>query len=408
MKCIFIFLLSITLSLAACDFASAADKFFPMGVWYEGGVGAARQFVIPEDVTKAAAQYDRDFADIAAHGINVVVVPNTPPKHHQALLDAANKHGLKLIIEMDLDGGKVGQAIRKGPVDEEEIRKYIETTLGPIKTNPALWRVQLLDEPPAGSFERYRKVADILKQYDPNMPPFCCLAGSGAVINDFCKVVHPDVACWDAYPLGRDSETGNVAPLRGFAMTAQNAALVGAKYNAAVWGVIQCHDLATGLRMPSAAEVRCMSWSALAGGSKGIYWFLYQTEWFDPQGHSKMRGLVNEQYQPSDRWDEVGKLTKEISALSPILMDDLTPIPAAKGSDFSTMLLKDSHGTTYAFVINFDTLHPQKVVAHAAGREGGSVVRVSDGKAVQTEQIHGEFTWTTDLEPGDCAVFRLE
>jgi hypothetical protein len=394
--------------LLIVDSVHAADKFFPLGVWYEGGVGIKRQNVIPEDINKAAAQYDRDFADIAAHGINVVVVPNTPPEHHQALLDAANKHGLKLIMELDFEGGKIGQQIRQGPVNEEGIRKFIETTLGPIKKNPALWRVQLLDEPPGGSFDRYRKIADILKEYDADMPPFCCLAGSGDVVNEFCKTVHPDVACWDSYPLGRDSETGNPAPLRGFAMTAQNAALVGRKYDAAVWGVIQCHDLASGLRMPSAAEVRCMTWSALAGGSKGIYWFLYQTEWFDPAGNSKMRGLVNEQYQPSDRWDEVAKLTKEISSLSPILTEDLTPIPATKTVDPSTMLLKNREGKVYAFVINFDTMKPQKVVAHAAGREGGKVVNVSDGKEVKTEQIHEEFTWTAELEPGDCAVYRVE
>src|SRR4051812_8096014 len=76
---------------------------FPLGVWYEGGVGAARQNSVPEDPATAAKQYDRDFADMAAHGINCAVVPNTPPLHHKPLLDAAQKHGLKLIIELGLD-----------------------------------------------------------------------------------------------------------------------------------------------------------------------------------------------------------------------------------------------------------------------------------------------------------------
>src|SRR4051794_4279861 len=193
--------LAMMLCLIACDFASvasAAEKFFPLGIWYEGGVGAKRQNVIPEDPTKAAPQYDRDFADIAAHGINLVVVPNTPPEHHQVLLDAAAKHKLKLIIELDFEGGEIGRAIRQGPVDEAEIKSVFEKKLAPIKSHPALWRVQLLDEPPPGSFERYKQIADLLKAYNPTTASFCCLAGTGPV-GEFAKIVQPDAVAWDFY-----------------------------------------------------------------------------------------------------------------------------------------------------------------------------------------------------------------
>ena len=69
---------------------AAQAAMFPMGVWYEGGVGEKRFNLIPEDPSDAAKQYDRDFDDIARHGINIVVVPNSPPPHHRPLLDAAD------------------------------------------------------------------------------------------------------------------------------------------------------------------------------------------------------------------------------------------------------------------------------------------------------------------------------
>src|SRR4051794_24993462 len=78
----------------------AADETFPMGVWYEGAVGPARHDLIPADPTEAAKMYQRDFADIAAHGLNLAVVPNTPANHHKVLLDAAQASGVKLIIEL--------------------------------------------------------------------------------------------------------------------------------------------------------------------------------------------------------------------------------------------------------------------------------------------------------------------
>src|SRR4051812_12546860 len=89
--------------LSAPLLAQPRQDFFPLGLWYEGGVGASRQNSVPEDPSAAAKQYDRDFADMQAHGINCVVVPNTPPAHHKPLLDAAHKYNLKLIIELGLD-----------------------------------------------------------------------------------------------------------------------------------------------------------------------------------------------------------------------------------------------------------------------------------------------------------------
>src|SRR3982751_6268697 len=84
--------------------ARAEEKLFPMGVWYEGAVGKLRNDLIPEDPAEAAKMYDRDFADISAHGVNVVVVPNTPPPHHKVLLDAASKHRLNIIMELGYEG----------------------------------------------------------------------------------------------------------------------------------------------------------------------------------------------------------------------------------------------------------------------------------------------------------------
>lgn len=407
-----IFLLSISLSFFACAFASAADKFFPMGIWYEGGVGAVRQNVIPEDVTKAAAQYDRDFADIAGHGINVVVVPNSPPAHHQAVLDAASKHHLKVILELDLDGGECGVAVRQGPVNEAKIRQAFETKLGPVKSQPALWRVQLLDEPPPGSFERYRKVADILKQYDPDMPPFCCLAGTGAV-EDFAKIVQPDVIAWDNYPLGPGTPVGDAAPLRAFTVAAQQSAKIGADHNADVWGVIQCHDFANGLRFPTPAEIRCMTYASLAAGSKGVFWFLYQTERLDPTGKNMMHGLVNEQYQSSDRWDQVGKLTKEISALAPIL-SDLHPVenptPPNPDDPVSMFTMRDSQGKLYIFLINFDTQHYQRANAmvHTRNIRASRISRVPSDEVIDAERHGNNLTLTPKLAPGDCEIFKVD
>src|SRR3954447_8421586 len=125
------------------------EGFSPLGLWYEGGVGAARDNVLPADPAAAAAVYEKNFADIAAHGINLIVVPNSPPDHHKLVLDTAQKHGLKVILELGLDGGPFGHMIRGArPMDDGVIRQTLESVLKPVEDHPALLRVQLLDEPP--------------------------------------------------------------------------------------------------------------------------------------------------------------------------------------------------------------------------------------------------------------------
>src|SRR4051812_29703869 len=157
-----------------CRSASAAEPIdFPLGVWYEGGVGSARGDLISPDPAVAAKMYDRDFADIAAHGIDTVVVPNTPPDHHKVLLDAADKHGLKLIIELGFEGEPLGPMIRGNtPVDDALIAKAFDERLKPVANHPALRAVQLLDEPAPDAFERYANIADALRKYDSSKRPF--------------------------------------------------------------------------------------------------------------------------------------------------------------------------------------------------------------------------------------------
>src|SRR5438132_6985522 len=214
----------------------AAEPQFPIGVWYEGGVGAFRQNVIPDDLAKASAMYDRDFADIAAHSVNVVVVPNTPPAHHKALLDAAETHKLNLIIELDAEGGEIGQMIRgQIPLDEQRVQKSFDSLLAPIQKSPALWKVQLLDEPAPGEpVQRYAKIADLLRKYDPNHEPFCCLAGIGQV-GAFATTTHSKIVAWDSYPISVNHEVGAPEPIKAFAAAAEKANQQAAKAGAHTW-----------------------------------------------------------------------------------------------------------------------------------------------------------------------------
>jgi len=388
---------------------SAQETHFPLGIWYEGGVGALRQNVVPEDPVEAAKMYDRDFADIAKHGIDVIVVPNTTPAHHKPLLDAAQKHNLKLIIELAHEGGDIGNMIRgAAPIDLARVHQMFETHLKPIQSHPALWKVQLLDEPPIPALEHYFQTAEALRQYDPRHAPFCCLVGDGPV-EPFVKSTRSDVAAFDCYPIGVNTPKGDGKTLRDFAQVASRAALAAERNSAHAWAVLQCHAITGQLRFPTPAELRCMTWLSLATGSKGVFWFLYQTESLDPARTSIMSGLVDEKSQSSDRWDEVAKLTKEIKPLIPTLMQ-LTPSTEAASTkkNVSAYMLKDKQGRRYIFAVNINTSERRSIPVGISSTKDITVTRLPDNQKVQPTREGENLSWSADLEPGAAALYRID
>lgn len=384
------------------------DKVFPLGVWYEGGVGGARDNVLPAGPKQAAPVYDRNFADIAAHGVNVVVVPNSPPDHHKPLLDAAAAHGLLVIPELGLDGGPVGAAIRdaKAP-DPKLVREQLAKALDPIRSHPALWRVQLLDEPAGGQpIRNYAAVAQVLKSYDPDVKPFCCLAGPGPV-REFADAVRPDVTAFDFYPFGAGKAPNDIPSLRDF--EAASAAAVGEsrKVGADCWAVIQCFAMTGATRYPAPTEVRAMTWLALGTGAKGVFWFLYQTEHVNPA--QEMSGLVDRDFSARPDWDEVSHLTKELKPLTRYLLD-LKPAGDEKATVIrskSMYPMTDSKGRKYLLAVNVDPSVPQTL--HLSLKTAATkVLRLPDKKVIPSVHNGDTLTWHEEFAPGDGALYVVE
>jgi len=388
-----------------------AAETFPIGVWYEGGVGEFRNNLIPEDPAKAAAMYKRDFADMKAHGVNAAVVPNTQPNHHKVLLDAAQASKVQLIIELDRGGGELGQMVRgETPLTDDAVRKTLDAKLRPVMNHPALWGVQLLDEPPAPSFERYSQVMDALKSYAPRLQPFSCLIGSGA-IESFLNTAKQGVVAFDAYPLGPGTPVGDSKPMLGYDQGAQQAAQAASKTDTPVWAVIQAHSWGDGLRVPTPAELRCMTYLALANGCKGIWWFLYQTE-CDAKGNVEMQGLVDKEFKETALWREAGQLAKEIKKLSPVLLD-LTPTEGKLTSNGVAHLLKDSKGELYVAVVNPNTSTKLEISVRVTDMPPGHktwVKRLRVGKIHLTahDPASGTVSWTDTLAPGDGAFYAIK
>lgn len=371
------------------------NETFPRGMYYYCEDDAAQLNRHIDDPIKARKYYEDTMADLAAHGIDLVISVSPPRDHRQMLLDSAHKSGIRVIVSLD----DVSNLLSSGEAfDRANPFDLVWEAIKDIKDHPAVAGYYVIDEPiftPAMA-RNIALIKQTLEAMDPKHPSFSCLREN---YEDIFKAADFQVLLTDnTYPILTKFGGDFAAPYWPSGTQSFISDLARAQRNAGarpLWVIPQAFGKAGQWRIPTPEELRAQVWLSLAYGAKGIVHFLYQsTTKF--QGEY-LQGLVDMNLKPMDgRLEEVARLNAAMKKLAPTLLK-LQPASFAVPVSAPSIIARaftDPKGVRYAILANKDAT---KAVQFPWGSELG--VDVLTGASIGK---------TISLQPGAGMVVRME
>ena len=400
----------LVVAFGMCAFAGAADegRFFPVGVWFywRGNV--------PDDPAKAQAYLDKMFAKVRSAGMNVVVADGIVEQNAQPVLDAAQRHRLKVILSCRF---LTQQRRRRGqpPPDEAAIHERIKAYIPKVDRHPALYFHYTYDCPRPEQIAYLRGINRLFAKLAPAHPTFV------AYFRDLPEIANGSNAptlSWDNFPLGIENPPGVLINYRYPGAMNHERELErihdktrGMRHLA----LIQAFDSPGRLRYPSAAELRIQINAALLSGwTEGILFYRFHSR----EGKRPRKGMVDAKM----RWQlcsaaEMKQICEKTRKIVQHLAESerrpaalLAAPPRLRVAEFQ------KGGTRYALVMNrsaTERFDGEAVAARANTRKRTPWRELSAVENVLTQRRHpidrkAATRIRVSLDPGDAALFRFE
>lgn len=274
-------------------------------------------------LTATQEQADARYAELRENGINMVYSFGGEvhdPAHRARMLDAAEKNGVRVMIELDRIADTGG----------------IEANLMLVKAtmdHPAVIGYNMYDEPNAALFpalgEQLRRIREIVGEDKlimcnlfPNYANAAQLGISGErdgmtpyqqYIDRFMSEVGSDILSFDFYPFhtdtGKDSDK-----LKAMLTNFSDIALCAEKYGVPYWGFVQ-NSSWSGTRVPNDGELRFLSHFHMMFGLESYSYFLYCQPYNVETGEGMFKGMLNYDGERTEIYDRVKKINGELNGL---------------------------------------------------------------------------------------------
>jgi hypothetical protein len=376
-----------------------ARSFFPLGVYYDSGL-------MPDP-----DQFEEQCRDLVAHGMNTIsFTSHGPPlinrnedhgRVDNPLLAIMDRHGLKGIVGVERANGFFEPAT---PPSELHALRCFRPIVAEASRYNSVLAYYLTDEPSLDKAQKIHVAARSLEHLDSKRPGIACLIGLDRIQGVYQKAPMP-IMYIDPYAVSYGSEEGDFR-MSGFGYPHMDLAEYIdyardiADADAPLWTVIQTHNFQKQLREPTPEEVRAMSWIAVAHGSTGLIWFIYQTE----QG---WRGLVHEG-RTTERYRVASEVAGRIAPIADTLVglrysNEVAAKTDTSKAEVQTLVDRETQ-QRYLVCVNRDVKSQQDVLVKVLIDHKG----VRDIARDMQPRDAGDGRFVVSLAPGEGTVLVVE
>ena len=266
---------------------------------------------------KPYARTEAHIKDLADCGIDFVVCMD----NDRPALDLFHKYGVGAIVSGIVPGWWGGDGDNAGKLRETNPMEKYEAAAASFVDHPAIWGIDVGDEPSALDFPYYGRVMDYVDRAFPNQFPYLNLYPNYASVSQnnaqetvnqlgtatydehiqkYCENVPADYICYDFY-LYSINVTKHYENLRVVADACRNT-------GRSMWIVLQVNSNKPAEWM-SENNLRFQAYTSMAFGAENIIWACYTAGWWHNQ-------VLDGEGNKTQQYDKLKKINAEIRTLA--------------------------------------------------------------------------------------------
>ncbi|MBE6689189.1 MAG: hypothetical protein E7588_07955 [Ruminococcaceae bacterium] len=269
-------------------------------------------------ILKPYARTEEHIRGIKEAGLDFIVCM----ENDRATLDLFAKYGLGLAAASGVlpgwwggDGNNAGKMAETNPIE-----KYVEAGKK-FEDHPAVWGVDMGDEPSALDFDHYGKVTNCVQTVFPKQfgylnlyPNYASIAKNNSQetinqlgtatyaehVEEYCKKVPLDYICYDYYVYSTRNISGCMENFRIVADAAR-------RYGKSFWFVPQVNS-SRPEEWLSENRLRFQAFTSMAFGAETIIWACYTAGWWHNQ-------VLDDKGEKTEQYAKLQTVNKEIATL---------------------------------------------------------------------------------------------
>ena len=266
---------------------------------------------------KPYARTEAHIKDLADCGVDFVVCMD----NDRPALDLFHKYGVGAIVSGIVPGWWGGDGNNAGKLAETNPMEKYEAAAAAFTDHPAIWGIDVGDEPSALDFPYYGRVMDYVNRAFPNQfaylnlyPNYASVSQNNAQetvnqlgtatydehIQKYCENVPVDYICYDFY-LYSINVTKHYENLRVVADACRNT-------GRSMWIVLQVNSNKPEEWM-SENNLRFQAYSSMAFGAENIIWACYTAGWWHNQ-------VLDGEGNKTQQYDKLKKINAEIRTIA--------------------------------------------------------------------------------------------